>query len=96
MSTEKVVVTRHPALVEHLVEEGIVNEDTPVLIHASADDIAGKHVIGILPLHLAALAESVTVVPLSVPPELRGTELSVEQVREFAGLPATYVVKEEK
>lgn len=85
-----VVVTRHPALVDYLAELGIVAEE--VITHATAEDVAGKHVIGVLPLHLAALTVTVTTVPLNIPPELRGEELTLEQVREFAGTPATYYV----
>jgi len=88
---ETVIVTRHPALVELLAERGINGR---VLQHASAEDVQGKHVIGVLPLHLAALADRVTVPVLELRPEDRGRELSLKDVRErFRGL-KTYVVKE--
>ena len=90
---EKVVVTRHRALVDYLIEEGIVSEDVPVLTHATMDDVRGKHVIGVLPLRLAAAAAVVTEVPLNLPPELRGKELTVEEVRRYAGPPVTYEVR---
>jgi ABC-type hemin transport system substrate-binding protein len=93
---ETVIVTRHAALVEYLLAEGIVPNNTPVLSHASPEAITGKHVIGILPLSLAALAAKVTVVPLSLPPELRGVELTIEQVRQYAGSPETYRVLSEE
>lgn len=89
-----IVVTRHPALVDHLVKTGVVPEDVRVIPHASPEDVRGQHVVGVLPLHLAALADKVTVVPLHVPPEMRGQELTVEQVGEFAGPPQTYVTRE--
>lgn len=90
----QVVVTRHPALVEYLREEGVIDETTEIIEHASPDDVRGRHVIGVLPHHLSASAEaaSVTEVPLNLPPELRGQELTVEQVRQYAGEPSTYVV----
>ncbi len=87
-----VVVTRHAGLVDYLVEEGIVGTDVPVISHASAEDVRGKHVIGVLPLSLAAEADKVTEVPLRLTPELRGVELSLDQVREIAGDPVTYKV----
>lgn len=90
--SETVVVTRHPGLVEYLREIGLVDEGAEVLTHASAEDVRGKRVIGVLPLHLAVEAESVTVVPLDLPPELRGVELSVEQVRQYAGPAREYRV----
>lgn len=91
-----VIVTRHPALVDYLIRARLVEPDTPVLTHASADDIRGKHVFGVLPLHLAAAADKVTEVPMSVPQSLRGTELTYEQVRDFAGTPVTYYVRDEQ
>ena len=91
-----VVITRHSALVTLLIEKGLVNENTPVVEHASEKDVAGKHVFGALPLRLAALADRITEIPLFVPAELRGTELSIEQVRELAGTPKTYKVSEAK
>jgi hypothetical protein len=89
---ETIVVTRHATLVEHLVQVGLVPPGTKVISHASEEAVRGKHVVGILPLQLAALAGRVTVVPMRVPPELRGQELTLEQVREFAGQPQTFVV----
>ncbi len=80
---EAIVVTRHPALVEFLREQGIIGEDVKVLTHASPEDVRGRVVFGVLPLWLAAEAEAVVEISLDIPPELRGKELSLEQVREF-------------
>lgn len=88
----QVVVTRHPALLEYLREQGLCDSAAVVIEHASPDDVRGRHVIGVLPHHLSAEAASVTEVPLNLPPELRGQELTVEQVRQYAGEPCTYVV----
>jgi len=90
---QKLVVTRHQALVAYLKEVGLVDEGVVVLSHVTEDDVAGRHVVGVLPLRLAALAASVTEVSLNLPQELRGTELSIEQVRQYAGKPASYVVR---
>ena len=87
-----VVVTRHPALVEYLTELGVVPAGTEVVAHATAEQVRGRHVFGVLPLHLAAEAASVTEVTLRVPAELRGVELTLEQVRQFAGPLTTYKV----
>jgi putative CRISPR-associated protein (TIGR02620 family) len=92
---ETVIITRHPALVDYLIDAGICAEETPVIAHATSSDIAEKHVIGVLPINLAALAAKVTVVPLALPQELRGVELSLEQVRQYAGPPETYRVLSE-
>ena len=87
-----VVVTRHPALVEYLTELGVVPAGTEVVAHATAEQVRGRHVFGVLPLHLAAEAASVTEVTLHVPAELRGVELTLEQVRQFAGPLVEYKV----
>ena len=89
----KYVITRHDALVEYLLEIGLIEQGNyELIVHATPEQIEGQHVIGVLPLHLAAYAASVTEVPLSIPAELRGQELSIDQVRRFAGEPATYIV----
>lgn len=88
-----VVVTRHEALREYLTEQGFMEADTPVLTHVEhVREVEGLNVVGVLPLRLACLCASVTEVALNVPPHLRGTELSLEQVREYAGPPVTYRV----
>lgn len=87
-----VVVTRHSALVEYLTELGVVPAGTEVVTHAAAEQVRGRHVFGVLPLHLAAEARRVTEVPLHVPAELRGVELTLAQVRQFAGPLTSYVV----
>lgn len=87
-----VVVTRHTALVEYLAERGCVPQGTPLLTHATPEEVRGKHVYGVLPMHLAAEAALITEVPLSIPAELRGVELTLEQVRQYAGEPVTYRV----
>jgi hypothetical protein len=70
---------------------------TPVVEHASADDVRGKHVIGVLPLHLAALADSVTEVPIRMTIEDRQAaqagDLPLERLREIAGEAVTYTVR---
>lgn len=90
---ETIIITRHAGLVEYIFEEGIAPRGTPVIPHANADDIRGRRVIGPLPLHLAALAASVVSIPLILPPELRGVELSAEQVRAHAQPPEEYVIR---
>lgn len=80
----ELIVTRHTGLVEYLIQEGLVQEGVEVISHASPEAISGKHVCGVLPHSLSCLCASFTEVPLFLPAELRGKELTVEQVREFA------------
>jgi putative CRISPR-associated protein (TIGR02620 family) len=93
--TVDIVVTRHPGLIEVLMADGHVSSDTPVISHASVEDIKGKHVCGVLPLSLACHAASVTEVAMSIPQEMRGKELTAEQVREYTQGMHTYTVKKE-
>jgi len=90
---ETVIVTRHKALIEYLKEiELISGQESVVSGNATPDDVRGKHVVGVLPNFLAASAACLTEIPLRVPAELRGQELTVAQVREFAQEPVTYRV----
>ncbi len=86
------VVTRHPGLVEYLRELGLVTNETQVVAHATPELVKGKNVCGVLPHSLSCLCETFTEVPLLLTPELRGVELSLDQVREAAGEPVTYHV----
>lgn len=87
------IVTRHPGLVDYLKEIGLANEATQVVDHATPEMISGKHVCGVLPHSLSCLTASFTEVPLNLTPELRGRELSLEELRRVAGQPVTYKVK---
>ena len=89
-----IVITRHPALVRVMIEDGVIEDGVKVIPHASVDDVRGKHVYGVLPLAFAAEAAQVTVPDLRVPAEMRGKELTVEQVREYLHGWRTFTVKE--
>ena len=88
----KLVVTRHPGLVEYLREIGLADAETVVLAHAAPETVRGKHVCGVLPHSLSCLCASFTEIPLNVPQEVRGMELDLEQIRQYAGVPVTYRV----
>lgn len=94
----QLVVTRHPALVQHLRETGVIGAGAEVLAHVeSPEQIRGRHVIGVLPYHLGAVAASVTEVPMALTPAIREEmtrgDLSIARVREVAGAPVRYVVR---
>lgn len=91
-----VVVTRHKGLVDYLKEINMIDYDTIVVEQVDdVDQIKGCHVIGVLPPHLAIYANKVTTIPLNTPHDLRGKELTLDQVREYAGKPFTYSVQPE-
>lgn len=90
---QPIIVTRHAALIEFLREElGITGEVIP---HATEEAVEDRRVIGVLPLHLAAAAESITTVDLDIPAELRGKELTLEQLKQHYKGITTYVVRVE-
>jgi len=91
---KKVIVTRHSGLIEYLLKMDLMSPEDTVVAHATVEDVKDRDVIGVLPLSLAVHANSITEVPLNIPAELRGKELSFEQVQRFAGNPVTYRVKE--
>ena len=86
------VVTRHTSLVEYLGVIGLIDDSATVLSHATADDIRGRDVIGVLPHSLSCLTASFTEVPLRIPAEMRGVELTVDNITEYAESPVTYIV----
>lgn len=94
---EKLIVTRHQGLVEYFKKEGLVDGATAVVAHVgNPDELKGKHVFGVLPIHLAAAAERVTHVPLNLPREVMAErrELSLEEMRPYIGERMTYQVHE--
>ena len=93
MRDKKVVVTRYASFVEYLKELRLIRDgEYETVEYATPTNIKGKHVIGVIPLFLCALADRVTEVRLNVPRYLRGTELTLEQVRQFGMPPITYRV----
>jgi putative CRISPR-associated protein (TIGR02620 family) len=75
---ETVIITRHPALVEVLAELGHVGK---VIAHATLEDVRGKVVIGVLPMHLASQTLMFGEVTLTLTAEQRGKELSAQEVK---------------
>ena len=63
-----------------------------VIASATPDDIRDKHVIGALPLHLAALALDVTTVDYNCPFDLRGKDLTAQQLDDLGAVLNTYTV----
>jgi hypothetical protein len=90
---ERLVVTRHKGTRALLIESGLVRTKTPVLEHATADQVRGKHVFGVLPLDLAALAGAVTVLGLKLTQDEVKADLPVEVLRTRVTGCATYQVE---
>lgn len=87
----KVLVTRHEALVEYFSNMGITFDK--VITHATAEDVTGNDVYGVLPLHLASLANTVTTVDMDLPAEMRGKGLSLTDIETYFTGMSTYKVE---
>ena len=88
----ELIVTRHQGLVEFLREKGYVAPDVTVLSHATAEDVAGNTVWGVLPHNLSVLTNKFIEIPLDLPLEMRGKELTLEDMYKYAGEPVAYSV----
>jgi hypothetical protein len=88
-----VIVTRHRGLVDYLVKIGLATPTTAVVTHANAGVVRDKKVCGVLPHSLSCLTESFTEIPLALPLNKRGQELTAEEIEEYAGEPITYTVR---
>lgn len=87
---DTVIVTRHTGLVEWLAARGIEGQ---VLAQVTADDVKGKRVIGVLPLHLAAeAAEIVTVDMPRLRPDQRGQDLTPAEMDAAGAVMNSYRV----
>jgi putative CRISPR-associated protein (TIGR02620 family) len=92
LEPDTVIVTRHVGAVAWLAKHGITGEVT--LRITSPAQIAGKRIIGNVPLHLAAHAREVcTIVLPALPPEWRNKELSADEMEQAGAKLATYVVR---
>lgn len=87
----KVLVTRHEALVEYFLNMGIIFDN--VITHATPEDVTGNDVWGVLPLHLASLANTVTTIDMNLPAEMRGKELSLTDIETYFTGMSTYQIK---
>lgn len=87
----KVLVTRHEALIEYFEELGIKFDR--VISHATEEEIRGNDVYGVLPLRLASLANTVTTIDMNLPAEMRGKELSLEDIKKYLVDISTYKVE---
>ena len=89
-----VLVTRHSALIEYLTGDVGINLDNVTLIkHATRRNVRGRDVIGNPPLFIASQARTVTNFSVRVPQELRGTGLTLEQIRRYIEEPETYIIQ---
>jgi hypothetical protein len=90
--SEFVIVSRHPAVLEWLKRFPNIPTDTLVVIgNASMESVAGKIVIGNVPLHLAAKAKVVLAIEYTGTPP-RGLEYTLEDMLKAGATLNGYVV----
>jgi CRISPR-associated protein Csx16 len=87
-----VIVTRHSGAVEWLRQRAITGN---VISHvADASQVEGQDVYGSLPFHLAAVANSVTVIDMPrLRSDQRGQDLTPAQMDEAGATLKRYVVR---
>ena len=84
--TKTIIVTRHPGAVEFIQDAGFEGE---VIEHFTPEMVEeGMIVVGVLPVHLIGEVlekggRYVHVVMPQIPQEMRGHELTTEQMREY-------------
>lgn len=84
------IITRHAGAVKWLRREKVEGE---VVTHATPEQVQGQDVVGTLPIHLAALARSVTMIDLpDLKPEDRGRDLSPAEMDAAGAALRKYVV----
>ena len=89
--TQTLIVTRHAGMVEWLRQNGYTGVVMP---QVTQSDVRGKIVVGVLPLHLAALAaEIVTVDMPSLTSEQRGRDLTPAEMDAAGAAINRYVVR---
>jgi len=94
----EIVVSKNLNLITVLRERGIIDDSTPITRRATAAEVKGRHVLGLLPLYLASMAASLTEIPMRLSNEdylaMQRTGLSLERTRAVVSNPVTYKVEQ--
>jgi putative CRISPR-associated protein (TIGR02620 family) len=91
-----IIITRHKATVQWLNSQGIYGTVIDHVDNSNAHLLIDNDVYGAIPYNFAAKCNSITTVELpDLPKELRGKELTFEQLNKYAHL-ETYSVKKGK
>ena len=92
MTIEKLIVCRHKAAVEFIHRELPEFRGAPIIDgDASPEDVRGKSVAGVLPMHLAALTREFHAVEFPGRPP-RGREYGLKEMDEAGARISTYKV----
>lgn len=86
-----IILSRHAGVVAWLAARAIVGD---VVAHATPDQVRGRVVYGVLPLHLAVLAAAVWSVDLpGLTPEQRGQDLTPAEMDSAGAILRGYKVQ---
>jgi len=89
---ETIIVTKHAAVEQYIREAGLCDDESPCFPSVSAEYVKGKHVIGIVPFHIAASAALFTEIKLTLRKHLFNTELTLDQLKAMVQQVRTYEV----
>jgi len=78
-----VIVVRHIGAKEWIAKHHSEFSDVEQIAQAKPEDLKGNRVIGVLPIHLAALCAEYWHLEMNIPQEARGKELSCEDMETF-------------
>lgn len=90
---QTIIVTRHPAVEKYIRESDLVPQDTPCYPSVTENFVQGKHIIGIVPMHIAAAAELFTEVKITLRRGVEPRELSLDELRASVKQVRTYSVE---
>lgn len=91
----EIIVSRHAAFVQRVIELGFATEETPVLKHVeNPEQIIEKVVVGMLPMWLAHKALCVINIDIKTPKGKRADELTIEELRELATTWGCYMIRQ--
>ena len=98
--SEIIIVTRHqesvPLLTRIAEDEGWIEEyeELPVFRYVSPSQVEGKHLITTqIPYHVAANADKVTVITFAVPSDLKGKNMTEDEVSRYYHSHHTYRIE---
>ena len=93
---EKIIVVRYPAMAELYIRAGLCDKDTRVVGFANPDDLRDKDAYGVLPLHLACHANSITEIPIVAGKNVGSLMHDPDLLEAYARQPIRYTVSHEK
>ena len=94
-TVQTVVVSDYDSFYDLLLENGIIEPDTPHYEYLRKEDAVGKRVCGVVPMHIAAEADSVVLARMRIPRNRRGIEIPLDELRGYVHGWDTYRVTKE-